>query len=134
MGGGIKIEILKNIKLIIVTNMVESKAKVAVTKAKIAHKLARYFRATPVHLTGVNGASAPSTAHLSTNSFTQLSAVPPSADSEIVRRPGTLLTTRSPSSSVPPRSPAPPPAVPPCSPDPWSSCSLAPTVAAEWSC
>jgi hypothetical protein len=50
--------------------MVESKTKVSVTRAKIAHKLARYYRATPVHLTGVTGASTPSTSHLSTHSFT----------------------------------------------------------------
>ena len=99
--------------------MVESKTKVSVTRAKIAHKLARYYRATPLHLTGVAGASAPSTAHLSTQSFTKLSAVPPSADLETVVRPGTLLTTRRPTSSVPVRSPVPPLAAPQCSLDLW---------------
>lgn len=36
------------------------------TRAPVAHKLARYVRATPVHLTGVRGQSQPSTSHLST--------------------------------------------------------------------
>lgn len=98
--------------------MVESKAKATTSRARIAHKLARYYRATPVHLTGLSGDANPSTAHLSTSPITQLSAEPPSADSETVRRPGTPPTTRRPSSSVPARSPAPPPAAPPCSPDP----------------
>jgi len=34
-------------------------------RAHVAHKLARYVRATPVHLTGVHGQSQPSTSHLS---------------------------------------------------------------------
>ena len=43
--------------------MVESKNKIA--RAKIAHKLAKYVRATPVHLTGLSGSANPSTSHLS---------------------------------------------------------------------
>jgi hypothetical protein len=74
--------------------MVESKNKTTVTRAKIAHKLARYYRATSVHLTGVTGPSQPSTAHLSRSFFTQPSAVPPREDSEEVKTPGTLLMTR----------------------------------------
>ena len=49
--------------------MVESKKKTVpkaktATRARIAHKLARYYRATPVHLTSLTGLSAPSTSHL----------------------------------------------------------------------
>jgi hypothetical protein len=45
--------------------MVDKKVKTAVHRAKIAHKLARYVRATPVNLTSLRGDSAPSTTHLS---------------------------------------------------------------------
>ena len=69
-GMEIKIEILKNINLIIVTNMVETKAKTTTARARIAHKLARYYRATAVNLTGVTGQSNPSTSHLGTTSET----------------------------------------------------------------
>jgi hypothetical protein len=44
--------------------MVDKKPKTVVHKAKIAHKLARYVRATSVHLTSLRGDSAPSTTHL----------------------------------------------------------------------
>jgi large subunit ribosomal protein L6e len=44
--------------------MVESKAKATTARARIAHKLARYYRATPVHLAGISGQSNPSTSHL----------------------------------------------------------------------
>lgn len=37
-----------------------------ITRAPVAHKLARYLRATPLNLTGVRGQSQPSTSHLST--------------------------------------------------------------------
>ena len=43
--------------------MVESKGT-RVVRARIAHKLARYYRATPVHLTGLTSSSNPSTSHL----------------------------------------------------------------------
>ena len=43
--------------------MVESKNKSA-PRARIAHKLARYYRALPQHLTGIKGDSQPSTSHL----------------------------------------------------------------------
>lgn len=49
--------------------MVESKTKKAAVRAKIAHKLARYYRATPVHLAGTKGDSQPSTSHLSIYQF-----------------------------------------------------------------
>ena len=45
--------------------MVETKAKATASRARIAHKLARYYRATSVHLSGLKGNSDPSTAHLS---------------------------------------------------------------------
>lgn len=41
-----------------------------VVRAPLAHKLAKYLRASPVHLTGVRGQSQPSTSHLSTFAFT----------------------------------------------------------------
>lgn len=44
--------------------MVESKGKATTARARIAHKLARYYRATPVHLTGLTTAANPSTSHL----------------------------------------------------------------------
>jgi large subunit ribosomal protein L6e len=44
--------------------MVESKGKATPARARIAHKLARYYRATPVHLTGLTTAAHPSTSHL----------------------------------------------------------------------
>lgn len=50
--------------------MVESKTKTTAARARIAHKLARYYRATPIHLLGLNGASQPSTSHLSIIHFT----------------------------------------------------------------
>lgn len=46
--------------------MVDKAKKTVQTRAKIAHKLARYVRATPVHLTqGTSSASQPSVTHLS---------------------------------------------------------------------
>jgi hypothetical protein len=47
--------------------MVESKAKATTSRARIAHKLARYYRATPIHLSGLSGNSDPSVSHLSTD-------------------------------------------------------------------
>ncbi len=85
--------------------MVETKTKTAAARAKIAHKLARYYRATPVNLAGTKGTNQPSTSHLSTSWFSQLWAVPLSADSETRTIPGTLLTTRRNTSSVPTASP-----------------------------
>ena len=46
--------------------MVQAKT---VARANVAHKLARYVRATPINLLGLHGASQPSTSHLS-NFFT----------------------------------------------------------------
>jgi len=62
-----------------------------ITRAPAAHKLARYVRATPIHLTGVHGHSQPSTSHLSTLSSTKPSEELPKEDLEIVPIPGTLL-------------------------------------------
>lgn len=50
--------------------MVESKTKAAPARARIAHKLARYYRATPTHLSGLRGDANPSTTHLSIPSIT----------------------------------------------------------------
>jgi large subunit ribosomal protein L6e len=44
--------------------MVESKGKATTVRARIAHKLARYYRATPIHLGGLTSAASPSTSHL----------------------------------------------------------------------
>lgn len=90
----IKIRILLFYHLIIVTNMVETKTKTASTRAKIAHKLARYYRATPVHLEGTRGPSQPSTSHLSNLHFTKPSEEPPKEDSETRPILGTQLMTR----------------------------------------
>jgi hypothetical protein len=45
--------------------MVEKTKKTVQARAKIAHKLARYVRAAPVHLPAGSDASRPSVAHLS---------------------------------------------------------------------
>lgn len=74
--------------------MVETKTKTAAARAKIAHKLARYYRATPIHLTGIQGQSQPSTSHLSIPIFTQPSAEPPREDSETETTLGTQLMTK----------------------------------------
>lgn len=76
--------------------MVETKTNTAAARAKIAHKLARYYRATPIHLTGIQGQSQPSTSHLSIHFFTQPSVELPEEDSETVKIPGTQLMTRDP--------------------------------------
>ena len=39
-------------------------------RAPLSHKLAKYLRATPVHLNGIRGQSQPSTSHLSTFKYT----------------------------------------------------------------
>jgi hypothetical protein len=44
--------------------MVEKTKKTVQARAKIAHKLARYFRAAPVHLPSGSSAAQPSVAHL----------------------------------------------------------------------
>ena len=67
-------------------------AKVA--RAPLSHKLAKYVRATPVHLTGVRGQSQPSTSHLSKKTFTQHSVEHQREDSEIVQIPGIPLTMK----------------------------------------
>lgn len=74
--------------------MVESKTKTATARAKIAHKLARYYRATPIDLVGTRGGDKPSTSHLCTLLFTQPSEVLPREDSETKTTLGTLLMTR----------------------------------------
>lgn len=101
--------------------MVETKSKTGAARAKIAHKLARYYRATPVHLTGITGTSQPSTSHLSISSFTQPSEVLPSADSEIRITPGTLLMMTRSTSREPETSPNPTLDANPSSPDQSSS-------------
>lgn len=45
--------------------MVEKTKKTVQARAKIAHKLARYVRATPVHLPSGSSLSQPSVSHLS---------------------------------------------------------------------
>ena len=85
--------------------MVESKTKTTAARAKIAHKLARYYRATPIHLLGTKGDNQPSTSHLSTSFFTQVSEELPDADSEIKITPGTPLTRKSLISKEQPKSP-----------------------------
>lgn len=86
--------------------MVETKTKTATTRARIAHKLARYYRATPVHLEGTRGASQPSTSHLSNPHFTQPSAEPPREDSETRPTHGTQPMTRKNASLEPVQNPS----------------------------
>lgn len=75
--------------------MVESKTKTNAARAKIAHKLAKYYRATPIHLLGINGPSQPSTSHLSIFLFTQVPEELPNVDSEIKITLGTHLMLKS---------------------------------------
>ena len=49
--------------------MVEKTKKTVQARAKIAHKLARYVRATPVHLHAGSCPAQPSVVHLSTFLF-----------------------------------------------------------------
>lgn len=81
--------------------MVESKAKATTSRAKIAHKLARYFRATPVHLSGLSGASDPSVSHLSNAHIIQLLEVLLREDSETAPRLGIPPMTRRTTSKEP---------------------------------
>ena len=74
--------------------MVESKTKTNAVRAKIAHKLARYYRATPIHLLGTKGDNQPSASHLSTILFTQVLEEPLTVDSEIKITLGTPLTIK----------------------------------------
>jgi hypothetical protein len=105
--------------------MVETKTKTATARAKIAHKLARYYRATPIHLTGTQGQSQPSTSHLSIPIFTQPSAEPPRGDSETKTTPGTQPMTRQLFSREPQTNPDPLQAENPSSLDQSSSYSQA---------
>lgn len=78
--------------------MVESKAKTGAVRARLAHKLAKYVRATPIHLSGARGSAFPSTSHVSIPLFIQHSEEPPREDLEIRIIPGTLLTMNVPTS------------------------------------
>ncbi len=98
-----------NNHLIIVTNMVESKAKGNTQRARIAHKLAKYYRATHVHLSGLSGDSAPSVSHLSTRFSIKDWEVPPKEDSEIRITLGTPQTMRRRDSQEPTPNPTPQP-------------------------
>ena len=111
--------------------MVESKTKTTAARAKIAHKLARYYRATPIHLLGVRGDSQPSTSHLSIPLFTQVSEELPNADSEIKLTLGILLMRKSPISKEQPKRPKHPRAENPSPPEPSSSSSPASTEEEE---
>jgi len=90
----LKLQILLFYHLITVTNMVQTKTKTTVTRARIAHKLAKYVRATSIHLTGVRGQSNPSTSHLSITFVIQLLEEPLKEDSEIKLIPGIQLMTK----------------------------------------
>lgn len=74
--------------------MVDSKTKTTPTRAKIAHKLAKYLRATPVHLTGVVGQANPSTSHLRNSSIIQNSEDLPREDLETKVTLGIPLTMK----------------------------------------
>lgn len=101
--------------------MVETKTKTAAARAKIAHKLARYYRATPIHLTGTRGDNQPSTSHLSIIAFTQPSVELPAEDSETELTLGTQPMTKRLISREPETSPDPQPAEVPSSLDQLSS-------------
>lgn len=111
--------------------MVESKAKATTSRAKIAHKLARYYRATAVHLSGLSGASDPSVSHLSNAHIIQPLEVLPREDSEIAPRLGIPPMTRRTTSKEPMPSPSPPQEEPQCSLDLLLLCSLVPTEEEE---
>lgn len=49
--------------------MVEKTKKTVQARAKIAHKLAKYVRAIPVHLNAGSSADQPSVSHLSTHAL-----------------------------------------------------------------
>ena len=84
--------------------MVESKNKTTAARARIAHKLARYIRATPINLQGTTGHNQPSTSHLSITFSIQLSEEPPNVDSETKLTPGIPLMMRGLSTREPPKS------------------------------
>lgn len=73
--------------------MVESKNKTT-TRAKLAHKLAKYYRATPINLSGTKGQNQPSASHLSTTLFIQFLEELPKEDLETKLKPGTQLMTK----------------------------------------
>lgn len=113
--------------------MVDAKKKAA-PRARIAHKLARYFRAAPNHLAGVKGPNAPSTTHLRIAIITQASVVPLPVDCEMPIKPGTPLTTRRRGSREPVNNLSNPRADGASSPAQLSSFSLAKTEVAESLC
>jgi len=73
--------------------MVEAKTKTT-ARARIAHKLAKYVRATPIQYASLRGANAPSTSHLSKFQLKQLWEEPQKEDSEIKIVPGIQLTIK----------------------------------------
>lgn len=107
--------------------MVESKAKATTSRAKIAHKLARYYRATPVHLSGLSGASDPSVSHLSKAHIIQPLEVLPREDLETAPTLGIPPMTRRTTSKEPITSPSPPLEEPQFSLDLLLLSSLVPT-------
>jgi hypothetical protein len=74
--------------------MVDSKTKTTTTRARVAHKLAKYLRATPLHLTGVVGQANPSTSHLRNTPIIQNSEEPPREDLETKATLGIPLTMK----------------------------------------
>ena len=60
------------------------------------HKLAKYYRATPINLVGTKGQTQPSTSHLSTTLFIQVLEELPKEDLETKLKPGTQLMTKKP--------------------------------------
>ena len=103
--------------------MVESKNKTAAARAKIAHKLARYARATPIHLSGISGSSQPSTSHLSISTFIQHSEELPKEDSETKLTLGIQPMNKSLITKEHPKKPEPQKEENPSPPEPSSSSS-----------
>ena len=102
--------------------MVEAKNKTTAARARIAHKLARYYRATPVHLQGISGTSQPSTSHQSIIYTIQPSEELPNADSETNLTLGTPLMMRRLTTRESPKNPKPSKAENPLFLDPLSFC------------
>ena len=71
--------------------MAPAKNNKTAPRARLAHKLARYVRANPIHLQSRLSSQNPSTTHLSIFLFIQLSAVPPKEDLEITLTTGIQL-------------------------------------------
>ena len=74
--------------------MVDKAKKTTQARARIAHKLAKYVRANPVHIKGKLSSSSPSVSHLCTPSLIQHMEELQKENLEIIRTHGIQLTMR----------------------------------------